>query len=318
VNRLLLHLRSLRNFSLTETLSIAFAIPLRKLVGVASAANLAAKSTFDFLLQGGHTVTKEGRLNKIELNPGSDPVLNPSPDRVLNPGPDRVPNPGLYPRPISFYVRRKSTDIIIFKEILYKQEYRYLTELRQKLNLRVNYIIDAGANIGTATVYMKSVFPEACIVSIEPEADNFRMLEKNIRANGFEGVTPFKGGLWNKETWLEVKSGFRDKERELSFYVTEVDESEKTDNSILGITVDGIKAKWSFPRIDILKIDIEGAERYLFSNLADCRRILADVKILAIEVHEEVVDKWALVAYLEELGYKQITFGEILYAYKEG
>jgi FkbM family methyltransferase len=292
VNRLLLHLRSLRNFSVAETLSIAFAIPIRKLVGVASAANLAAKSTFDFLLKGGHTVTKEGRYNKIALRPA------------------------LYSRPVFFYVRRQSTDIVIFKEILYQQEYRYLTELQRKLNLDVKYIIDAGANIGTATVYLKSVFPEAAIVSVEPEADNFAMLQKNIQVNGFDRVIPFKGGLWNKETWLEVKSGFRDRERELSFFVTEVGESERTDNSILGITVEGIRAKWSFPRIDILKIDIEGAERYLFSNLADCRRILADVRILAIEVHEEVVDKWALVGYLEELGYKQITFGEILYAYK--
>jgi FkbM family methyltransferase len=294
VNRLLLHLRSLRNFSFSETLGIVFAIPARKVAGIASAANLAAKSTFDFLLGGGHTVTKEGRLNKIGLNTS------------------------MYSRPVSFYVRRKSTDIIIFKEILFQQEYRYLTVLSRKLNMDVRYIIDAGANIGTATVYMKSVFPAARIVSIEPEADNFAMLEMNIQANGYKDVEAFKGGLWNKETWLEVKSGFRDKERELSFYVTEVDESAVTGNSLLGITVEGVMAKWSFPRVDILKIDIEGAERYLFSNLEDCRRILADVRILAIEVHEEVVDKWALVGYLEQLGYKQITFGEILYVYKEG
>lgn len=292
MNKLQLHLRSLRNFSIGEKLSIAFAIPVRKLVGVASAANLAAKTTFDFLLKGGHAVAKEGRFNKITLKPG------------------------LYPRPVTFYVRRKSTDIVIFKEILYQQEYRYLTELQRKLKLDVRYIIDAGANIGTATVYLKSVFPEAAIVSIEPEADNFAMLQKNIQ--GLDGVTAFKGGLWNKESWLEVRSGFRDKERELSFYVAEVGESERTNNSISGITVDGIKAKWSFPGVDILKIDIEGAERYLFASLEDCRRILAGVRILAIEVHEEVVDKWALVGYLEELGYRQITFGEILYAYKEG
>jgi FkbM family methyltransferase len=294
VNRLLLHLRSLRNFSLTETLSLVFAIPTRKLVDVAAATNLAAKSTFVFLLRDRHTVTKEGRLNKIGLNAS------------------------FYSRPVFFYIRRKSTDIVIFKQILYQQEYRHLKQLQQKLNLDVRYIIDAGANIGSSTVYLKSVFPDATIVSIEPEADNFAMLQRNIQVNGFDGVTPVKGGLWYKETWLEVKPGFRDRDRELSFYVEEVDESAKTDNRILGITVHGIKAKWSFPRIDILKIDIEGAERYLFSNLADCRQILADVRILVIEVHEEVVDKWALIGYLEELGYKQITFGENIYAYKEG
>lgn len=292
MNRLLTHLRSLRNFSLAESVGMMFAIPARKMVGLASGANLAAKTTFDFLFQDGHTVTKEAGLNKITLRPG------------------------MYPRPVTFYVRRKSTDIVIFKEILYRQEYRYLLELRRKLGREIRYIVDAGANIGTATVYMKAVFPEAAIVSIEPEAGNFAMLKKNIEAGDLKNVTPVKAGLWNKDAWLEVRSGFRDKERELSFFVEEVDESARTDNSILGITVEGIKAKWSFPGIDILKIDIEGAERYLFSNLDDCRRILADVRILAIEVHEEVVDKWALVGYLEALGYKQITFGEILYAYK--
>jgi len=294
VNRILLHIRSLRNFSAAESLSVLIAIPIRKMVGVASSANLAAKSIFDFLLKGRHKLTREGGLNKIEINAD------------------------VYSPPVSFYVRRKSTDIVIFKEILIQQEYRYLKVLTQKLNLDVRYIIDAGANIGTATVYMKSMFPEASIISIEPESDNFEMLQKNIRINGFSDVTAFKGGLWNKDTWLEVRSGFRDKERELSFYVTEVDESAKTDNSIRGITVESIKEKWLFPRIDILKIDIEGAERYLFASLADCRRILDGVRILAIEVHEEVVNKWDLVDHLEALGYKQITFGEILYAYREG
>ena len=293
MNRLLLHLRSLRNFSATESLSVLLAIPFRKMAGIASAHSLFAKSTFDFLLRDRHKVSKEGHLNKIELNAD------------------------LYSQPVSFYVRRQATDVVIFKEILYGKEYRYLTELQQKLGLDIKYIVDAGANIGSATVYLKSVFPGANIISIEPETGNFDMLQRNIQVNGFKDVTAFKGGLWNKETWLEVRSGFRG-EKELSFYVAELDESQKTDNSIFGITVEGIKEKWSFPRIDILKIDIEGAERFLFGNLDDCRKILAGVRILAIEVHEEVVDKWIFVDYLEELGYKQITFGEILYAYKEG
>jgi FkbM family methyltransferase len=143
------------------------------------------------------------------------------------------------------------------------------------------------------------------------------MLQRNIDTNGFKDVTAFKGGLWNKESWLEIRQGFRgDKEKELSFSVEEVNESEKTENSIEGITVEGIKKKWSLPRIDILKMDIEGAERFLFRSLADTEHILEGVKILAIEVHEEVMDKFILVDNLEKLGYKQITFGEILYAYK--
>src|SRR5205809_677357 len=40
-------------------------------------------------------------------------------------------------------------------------------------------IVDAGANIGAATILFHSQFPEAHIVAIEPEPGNFAILSKN-------------------------------------------------------------------------------------------------------------------------------------------
>jgi len=143
------------------------------------------------------------------------------------------------------------------------------------------------------------------------------MLNKNINANQFKNVYLYNGGLWKTDSWLEIKNGFRgDKEKELSFYVEEIHYDQRNNNKIEGITIDSLLKKYSFPEVDILKIDIEGAERFLFDSLQSTEKILKSVKILAIEVHEEVVDKFILVDYLEKLGFKQITFGEILYAYR--
>ena len=285
-------LNSIKKFSIIESLLLFIATGARKVTSCCQPNLLSAKSVFDQLLISGHKVIKEGSINQIKY-------MSPASDKM-----------------ILFYVRRGTTDAVIFNEIVCRRDYRFLLSIQQKINCEILSIVDAGANIGSSTVYFKTVFPAATIISIEPEENNFEMLKKNILMNKFEDVHCIKAGLWNKDCFLEIKEGFRgNKERELSFYVSEVPENTHV-KKIKGITLKSIREQFLLPSIDILKIDIEGAERFLFSGIGATENILEHVKILAIEVHEEVMDKFLLVDYLEQLGYHQITFGEILYAYK--
>ena len=41
--------------------------------------------------------------------------------------------------------------------------------------------IDAGANIGLTSIYFANKFPNAKIVALEPEIDNYIILQKNIQ-----------------------------------------------------------------------------------------------------------------------------------------
>jgi FkbM family methyltransferase len=292
MNRIKRHLRGFGNLSLPERPRVFLEIFARKVFGMKPSPSFSAKSIFNMLMERSQLVEKEGALNRISLR-----------------GP-------YFPWAAQFYIRRNTTDIIIFQEILFRQGYRYLQELAGRLGLDVRYIIDAGANIGSATVYLKSVFPQAHIVSIEPESGNFSVLQKNIAVNKFRDVTPLKAGLWNRKCQLQVREGFRGGvEKELSFYVEEV-EGPAGDDTLLGVSVTSVMEEFHFPRVDVLKIDIEGAERYIFDSLEATEETLKNVKILAIEVHEEVMDKWLLVDRLERLGFRQISFGEILYAYR--
>ena len=293
MNKLALHLKCIGNFSPVESVQVLFEMLSRKITGIKPSYNFQARSAFIFLLGGNARVKKEGALNRISLS---------------------TPH---HPFSADFYIRRKTTDIVIFKEILYDGGYRYIKELADRLQLDVRYIIDAGANIGTATVYMKAVFPQARIVCIEPETGNFNVLKRNIEVNHLQNVTPVQAGLWSRESLLRIRQGFRGGvEKELSFFVEEVGTGDEASADLKGVSVASIKNQFGFPRVDVLKIDIEGAERFLFASLESTAEILRDVRILAIEVHEEVMDKWLLVGYLEKLGFRQITFGEILYAYR--
>lgn len=50
-------------------------------------------------------------------------------------------------------------------------------------------VVDAGANIGLATLFIKQRYPGARIIAFEPEPLGFAVLERNIRANALKNVT---------------------------------------------------------------------------------------------------------------------------------
>lgn len=53
-------------------------------------------------------------------------------------------------------------------------------------DLTPHQILDIGANIGTSTLELMSVFPAATAIAVEPHPDNYRLLCQNVIANGLE------------------------------------------------------------------------------------------------------------------------------------
>jgi FkbM family methyltransferase len=70
------------------------------------------------------------------------------------------------------------------------------------VNTAPEFIIDAGANIGLASVYFASRFPNARILAIEPERKNFEILVKNVER--YPNVQPILGALWGERAEVEV------------------------------------------------------------------------------------------------------------------
>lgn len=76
-----------------------------------------------------------------------------------------------------FAMRKNHIDEDIFKSVLVEEEYGYLRFAEEP-----SVIIDAGANIGTASVYFANKYPKAKIYAIEPAADNYEILCLNAKA----------------------------------------------------------------------------------------------------------------------------------------
>ncbi|GHT54336.1 hypothetical protein AGMMS49982_18870 [Bacteroidia bacterium] len=142
-------------------------------------------------------------------------------------------------------------------------------------------ILDCGANVGFATVFFKNQFPNAKIVCVEPDSGNYEMLCKNTQ--NFKDVILYKAGLWNKSAHLIIENPDADAP---SFVVKEVEAA--SPESIKAVTIKEIMEEQQIDFIDILKIDIEGSEKEVFSSNYDYW--LPRTRVIIIEMHDRMKD----------------------------
>ena len=156
------------------------------------------------------------------------------------------------------------------KEIFEEEIYKF------KTNKKIPYMIDGGANIGLATIYLKKIYPEAEIVAFEPDPKIFRILKHNTSAFGLQNVELVQKGLWNKESILDFWSEGADG----GFY-TDLDNSRPKSHSIETTSLIPFLNK----QVDFLKLDIEGAETVVLRDIKDD---LVKVDRIFVEYHSFV------------------------------
>jgi FkbM family methyltransferase len=176
------------------------------------------------------------------------------------------------------YLRIPSSDVPAFEQVFVRREYDF--EVRR----RPGVIVDAGANIGLASIFFANTYPEARIVAIEPDDTNFELLERNTAP--YKNITPVRGALWHEDATIDLvdpglgKWGLMTQAR---------DGSEQRLGELLhqvrGMTVDTIMREHGLDHVDIFKIDIEGAEREVFR---DSSSWISKVDSLIVELHERM------------------------------
>lgn len=170
---------------------------------------------------------------------------------------------------LKFFIRPRTSDLKTFRNIFLYDEYLF------PFYGAPQTIVDAGANIGLTSIFFAVQFPDATIIAIEPELSNFDLLQKNSAS--YSNIIPLQKGLWNKQTRLKIANP------EAPKWSFQVEETGERQNYIEATTIDQIFSDYGLERIDILKIDIEGAEKELFSDKTDW---LENVGVLVIELHD--------------------------------
>jgi FkbM family methyltransferase len=196
------------------------------------------------------------------------------------------------------YVRKYSRDILVFNDFFIQRDYDPIVS-RLKNRQQFKLIVDAGANIGCATLYYHYNFPRAEIISIEPEASNFKMLEKNIGLTSAK-ITAEQKALWSESTQLELMQ--RDWSDD-GFLVMKSEKQDEVIATVAAISVPDILSTYEGQNIDLLKIDIEGAEKELFQDVVYLKQFLPRVNALIMEVHEEFIKAKEIIDNLKEFNF---------------
>jgi FkbM family methyltransferase len=173
-------------------------------------------------------------------------------------------------------VRANTSDVTCLEKVFVEEEYRLPLDANPSFAASPQLIVDAGANIGMATLYFAQAFPQARIVAIEPEASNFAALRANCE--GLANVMLKQAALWPVRASLQLT------DTRAQNWCFSVRPASDTADALPAITIPDILAECSADFIDLLKLDIEGAERELFSD--SCEEWLPRVRMIVIELHD--------------------------------
>ncbi|GAB3491546.1 hypothetical protein GCM10027341_04680 [Spirosoma knui] len=166
-------------------------------------------------------------------------------------------------------LRFRTPDSLMFfwqvKEIFVDESYAFPTTSPKPV------IIDCGSNIGTSVVYFSRHYPNAKIVAYEADGETAKTLRSNLATNGVTNVEVVEKAVWTDD--LGVDFGSAGDDVSSVFVATNV-------HRVPSVRLRDVLLQEL--RIDMLKIDIEGAE---IPVLDDCRDALAHVQNLFVEYH---------------------------------
>jgi FkbM family methyltransferase len=174
-----------------------------------------------------------------------------------------------------FHLRLASTDWLVLEEIFFKDEYTFVRDAVSK----VRWILDLGANVGYSLRYWHFLFPDADMVAMEPEPDNCSICARNIVSAGLEKqVKLIRAAVGARPGRLNlVDTG----EGEWAYRTGANFEKNGRFVEVLPVA-DVLESHAKGKTIDLLKCDIEGAERELFE---DCRSWIQRIANIVIELH---------------------------------
>jgi FkbM family methyltransferase len=173
---------------------------------------------------------------------------------------------------IPLTLRLGTSDISVFKEIFIDLEYGWV------FNTAPRVIVDVGGYTGMSAAFFAYTYPEATVIAIEPDAQNYELLLLNTAR--FPNVHTVRAAVWKESGTISLTDpGFG----AWGLQVSESNAPVVGGDLIRAVTIDEIRQEFNLDRIHLLKVDVEGSEKEIFST-ADSW--LSSVDAICIELHD--------------------------------
>ena len=185
-----------------------------------------------------------------------------------------------------------------FKGVFIDREYDCAAELGR----RPGRILDLGGNIGFGSVFFSKIFRQSQFAVVELDPRNVPLLRRNLESNGVRAtiigaaIGPVAG---------ECLLRFGDDPACSSLAGSGMHElSDRVEVAVT--TVPRVMEQMGWDRVDLVKIDIEGAEESLLSTANEW---LARVDAIILEIHPNTTAE-RIGGYLGSFGFRLERFGK--------
>lgn len=180
----------------------------------------------------------------------------------------------------NFTIRCGTSDPWVFDMNILREEYKSFITKPPKT------ILDGGANIGGASRYWNKQYPEASIIALEPDPENFEVLIANT--SEINKITCVKGAIWSSNTKLSFEN---DKAWKYALQVIE----DEANGKIQAYSIPCIMEKFGWDFIDVLKLDVEGSEVEILSK--NTEQWIDKIGTLILELHPDIDDRCARILF---------------------
>lgn len=160
-------------------------------------------------------------------------------------------------RDFDLRLRADRGDLTIFYEVFWGNNYGIPTVLLCLEN--VNNIVDLGANVGLTSIYYGLTYPNAEIYALEADLANYELLKANT--DPFENINTLHGAIYKEDVVLNFEQNALAYNSKINFGHTN-----GITYDVQGYTMFNVMEKFGLQKIDLLKIDIEGAEEFILSE----------------------------------------------------
>ena len=191
--------------------------------------------------------------------------------------------------------------IDILAEIMKERAHRDFSRFDGK---DADVVVDGGASEGFYTIAIKIANPACKMVAVEPNPMAFELLKRNMVLNKFNDVELVHGALGRddetrKFEYANVASAVG------SFHIRREKRPWLPERCIETIevncyTLDNLYKRYQLESVDILKLDIEGAEAEAFSSGLEA---LSKTKRVVVECHSNILRN-NLLNLLTSMGFK--------------
>jgi len=200
------------------------------------------------------------------------------------------------------HLRPKTSDLCAYRDVLIYKTKHYDPRIP---NFSPKVIVDAGAHIGMASIGFARAYPQAKIIALEPEPENFNALVRNVAP--YPLIVSMQAALWKEDGIISLGSSTIHPKG--AFQIMDGGPIR-----VRSVTMGSLMRENGIVFVDLLKLDIEGAEKEVFESCDWTQR----VGVIAVELHDRVKPGCRAAVQEAARGFRSCDRGEVTFYWSEG